>query len=198
MSRRRDAGFTLLEVVVAVFVFATVMSGLIVLVSQNVRRMADARDDLRTTRLAEQKLREVLFSAEEGNMPEPGTTQGTFEGDDSDVAFEIEVAPYAVPIPRAAPEKAASGSRMFGAGGNVSAQPVLRRVVLKVFPAGQTSEQARPFVGFVAEKNEPVAGSEGTGEEGQDEGESSDSQDGTGSGAPGGDAQNQEGVEVVE
>jgi prepilin-type N-terminal cleavage/methylation domain-containing protein len=196
MSRRRDAGFTLLEVVVAVFVFATVMSGLIVLVSQNVRRMADARDDLRTTRLAEQKLREVLFSAEEGNLPEPGTTQGTFEGDDSDVAFEIEVAPYAVPIPRAAPEKAANGSRMFGAGGNAG-PPVLRRIVLKVFPAGQTSEQARPFVGFVAEKNEPVAAPEGTGE-GQDEGESSDSQDGTGSGAQDGDAQNQEGVEVVE
>jgi prepilin-type N-terminal cleavage/methylation domain-containing protein len=192
MSRRRE-GFTLLEVVVAVFVFATVMSALIVLVSSNLRRMADARDDLRTTRLAERKLREVLFTAEQGDLPDPGTTQGTFEGEDEDLAFEVEIAPYVVPIPRDAPEKAASGSRMFSAGGNAG-QPVLQRVVVKVFPAGQPAEAARPFVGFVAEKNEPVesptAGEEGEGE-GQDQGED-------GSEAGNDSSSSQEPVEVVE
>jgi len=174
MTRRRADGFTLLEVIVAVFVFATVMGMLISLVSQNVRRMADARDELHRTRLAEQKLREVLFSAEKGQLPEAGRSQGNFEGDDADLAFEIEVESYAVPAPRETPKQLLESSKMF-AGGSGGA-PALRRIVVKVFPATGSPDDAQPFVGFVAEKNEPVERAPGDGESQTDPGQ--DGQDG--------------------
>ena len=182
MKRRRSShGFTLLEVVVACFVFCTVMAVLIQLVSQNLRRTADARDELRAARLAEGKLREVLFAAEKGELPDPGTNQGNFEGDDEDMAFEVAVETYGVPLPQGAPKQVLQGSGVFVGGG----KSALRRVVLKVYPAsGGDPEQAAPFVAFVAEPNpaaEPAPGEEGEGEgEGEPSGDesSSDSQQG--------------------
>jgi hypothetical protein len=137
------------------------MGALVSLVAQNVRRTADARQELRATRLAEGKLREILFSAEKGELPDPGTNQGAFEGDDEDMAFQIDVEPYEIPVPRGTPQKAITGSGMFAGGG----KSALRRVTLKVYPAeGGDPEQAAPFTAFVAEPNpaaEPTPGQEG-------------------------------------
>ena len=154
MTRRPSAGFTLLEVIVAVFVFAIVMGSLISLVSQNVRQTANAREELRATRLAEGKLREILFAAEKGELPEIGTNQGTFEGDDEDMAFEVDVEPYAIPLPEGASKKVATGSGIF-VGGD---KPAVRRVKLKVYRAEGTPDQAAPFVAFVAEPNPAAEG----------------------------------------
>ena len=165
MTRRHSAGFTLLEVLVAVFVFALVMGTLISLVAQNVRRTADARQELRATRLAEGKLREILFAAEKGELPDLGSNQGTFEGDDEDMAFEVDVEPYEIPLPRGAPKKVVDGSGIFAGGG----KSALRRVKLKVYPAVGGPEQAAPFVAFVAEPNPAAEGA--TGQEGQQPGE---------------------------
>jgi type II secretory pathway pseudopilin PulG len=188
MSRRASPGFTLLEVIVAVFVFFTVMSILITLVSQNLRRTADAREELRAARLAEGKLREILFAAEKGELPEPGTNQGTFEAapeDEPVMAFEVAVENYAIPLPRGAPKQVISnGSGLFAGGGDKSA---VRRVLVKVFRAeGGDPEQAAPFVAFVAEPNEPAepapGAEQGEGQQnGQDAGE--DSSEGSQGGA---------------
>lgn len=168
MSRRRSQGFTLLEVVVAVFVFGTVMTVLIQLVSQNLRRTADARDELRAARLAEGKLREILFTAEKGELPDPGTNQGNFEGDDADMAFDVAVETFGVPLPEGAPKQVVQGSGVFVGGG----KPAVRRVVLRVFPVDTDPERAAPFVAFVTEPNEPVEPTPGEGEgQGGDSGE---------------------------
>ncbi len=154
MKRTQSAGFTLLEVVVAVFVFAIVMGSLISLVSQNVRQTANAREELRATRLAEGKLREILFAAEKGELPDVGTNQGTFEGDDQDMAFEVDVEPYALALPEGASKKVIAGSGIFAGGG----KPALRRVKLKVYRAEGDPEQAAPFIAFVAEPNPAAEG----------------------------------------
>jgi prepilin-type N-terminal cleavage/methylation domain-containing protein len=174
MSRTRRHGFTLLEVVVAVFVFGTVMALLIQLVSQNLRRTADARDDLRATRLAEGKLRELLFQAEKGELPNPGTNQGNFEGDDAEMAFEVTIAAYGVPLPQGAPKQVVEGSGIFAGGG----KSALRRIVVKAFPADSDPALAAPFVAFGAEPNPPAepGPGEAEGQGGQDGEQPSDEQ----------------------
>ncbi len=170
MSRRRSHGFTLLEVIVAVVIFSTVMGLLVQLVAQNIRRTADARDELRMARLAEGKLREILFQAERGELPDPGTNQGTFEAEEGEIplAFEVKVDGYSLPLPQGAPKQVVQGSGMFTGGG----KPALRQVVVKVFPADSDPESMRavPFVAFVAEPNpaaEPAPGEGGTEDQGE-------------------------------
>jgi prepilin-type N-terminal cleavage/methylation domain-containing protein len=168
VSARRSHGFTLLEVIVAIVVFATVMSLLIQLVTQNLRRTADARDELRAARLAEGKLREILFQAESGELPDPGASQGSFEGDDEDMAFEIKVDNFGIPLPQGAAKQVVPGSGLFVGGG----KPALRMVTVKVFPANSDLERISPvpFVAFMAEPN-PAA--EPAPEEGQEQAEQS-------------------------
>lgn len=171
MRERRARGFTLLEVIVAIVVFATVMSLLIQLVTQNLRRTADARDNLRAARLAEGKLREIVFQAEKGELPDPGESQGNFEGDDEDMAFQLKIETYSLALPQGAPKKVVEGSGMFAGGG----KSALRQVTVTVFPANSDPELAPPvpFVAFVAEPNEAVEPAPG---EGADQGQQNEEQ----------------------
>ena len=66
MSRR--AGFTLLEVMVAIFVFAVIMGALLTLVQENLARLGRARLETEAARLAE-ALRHMEFALDHQRDP---------------------------------------------------------------------------------------------------------------------------------
>ena len=64
-----ERGFTLLEVLLAVTIFSAVMGALIGIVTTNIRRLTDARAELRVMAIAEEQMRQILADSI-NRMPE--------------------------------------------------------------------------------------------------------------------------------
>jgi len=171
MSQRaepRASGFTLLEVLVAVFFLAVVISGLMTAVSQTIQSLSRARLDIEASDLAQEQLRGVALAAQQGTLPEPGTTEGSFEGE-GNFRFELKVESFDVPVADDDRELAKRSS-VFGASENdkpdsEDAGPSVRRITLRVYREEEGVESALPLTMFVtkpAEIPESAAGSEST------------------------------------
>lgn len=143
----RRGGFTLLEVLLAVFVLAIGMGSLIEMVSQNLRELSRANERTGAMRLAEQRVRELAAETSLGQIPPLGTTDGVFEEPYEDMLWELRVEAWAIPLEEDTPERRATSS-IFGSpqpGGNPQ-QGSLRRLVLRVYRDGEDPDSAEPFV----------------------------------------------------
>ena len=152
-TRAEAAGFTLLEVMVAVFVVAVVMGAALTFVQQNLARIVDARLELRALQLAEERMREIQSEANDGQLPAPGSSSGVF--DEEGFAWEQEVEPYVVPTP---PEYAGEGPApsVFDVRTMRQREPTLLRVSLWVYPEDRDAAGFDPFVAILAGKPEIV------------------------------------------
>jgi prepilin-type N-terminal cleavage/methylation domain-containing protein len=147
VSRRRD-GFTLLEVLIAVFVLGSVLGSLLTMVGGNLARLSDARRELLEARLAEQRIREIEAEIQSGQEVRDGVDEGRFEAPNDDLAWQVVVEPYRIPLPIG--YNAAPASPLFEMGDGDAADG-LRRVEVRVFAAERDPESARPFVILVLE-----------------------------------------------
>ncbi len=148
----RRSGFTLLEVLLAVFVLATAMGTLLALMSDNLRALSRATLDAEAMGRAEERLREIAGQARQGELPQLGVEQGVFEEpyDAMHWELEVEVHPLALTDPTA--ERLATSSLFTLAGGTGNEpKPSVRRVVMRVFHELQEPEDAQPLVLFLVE-----------------------------------------------
>jgi hypothetical protein len=169
-------------VLVAVFFLAVIISGMMVSVSRTITSLNRARLDIEASDLAQEQLRGVALAAKQGTLPEEGTTEGSFEGDE-DLRFELKVEAYDVPLdPK--DRELAKRSSVFGASesdvpGTAEAGPSVRRVTLRVYRASEGVESALPLTMFVTKPAEvPEGAAAGSG---ANDGTQVD--DGTGTGA---------------
>lgn len=152
-----DRGFTLLEVLIAVFVLGTMLASLLTLVSGNLARLGQARGELREARLAEARVRELETGFENGDSLPEGVESGRFEAPDDDLAWQVSVEPYRVPVPPGA----TATSPLFETRDPQAAFEA-RRVEVRIFPAESPPESARPFVILVVEPSDSEAPAENT------------------------------------
>ncbi|MCL5285121.1 MAG: prepilin-type N-terminal cleavage/methylation domain-containing protein [Nitrospirae bacterium] len=95
-KRRREAGFTLIEVMVALFIFSVAALTLLAARSQTVRMNEEVRLRLRMVDLANMKLAEIVAR---GFAP-PGTLSGRFKAPYHNYRWIEEVSPSPIPIVR--------------------------------------------------------------------------------------------------
>jgi prepilin-type N-terminal cleavage/methylation domain-containing protein len=155
---RRRTGFTLLEVMVAIFVLGTVVGALLQLVQVHLTRLGEARRELEGARLAEARLREIQADATGGTLPELGRTEGEFEEHDY-LLWELVVEPASIPLPdemadQPPPSGVFSDGRTFIPTGAPAPgeedEPALLRVSLRVFHEDvEDPESVIPYVLYV-------------------------------------------------
>jgi prepilin-type N-terminal cleavage/methylation domain-containing protein len=183
MSRRavdRSGGFTLLEVLLAVFVFGTVMSVLLTLTSQSLQTLGTAKEELEATQLGETMMRDMLENVEDGKLPEIGVTVGDVvlqapateaSGLESDAEpasgsayqYRLEIEPYTVPLSEDAKGDRATLSSLFTAPESSGATSSTVRITLRIHRADQDPEETLPFVMILAEPAKPLPGVGGGG-----------------------------------
>jgi general secretion pathway protein I len=100
--KRREAGFTLLEVLVATVIMGIAVAGLIAGLSQSTKNVARLSDYDRVTMLARTKMNDLLLDP---TLPFDGNAQGQFDHDQSGgvpSGWRAEMKPFDVP-PNAGP-----------------------------------------------------------------------------------------------
>ncbi len=150
--RWSQAGFTLLEVIVAVFVLAILMGALLTAVQQYIARLADAQLELRLLELAEQQMRTIQAGAESGVLPEFGRSEDVFDEPDSDFVWELEVTRYKLPVPADFPEDRPLPSVFTdapAAPGQIAGS--LRLVSLRVYPAEADPAEFPPLIAILVD-----------------------------------------------
>ena len=159
----RSDGFTLLEVLIALVVFVTVMGGLIKLVSQNVRALGSARNEVELMEVVERELRVIQADAEHGQLPELGETVGEFEPPFDHFRWELSVQYFALALPDELSERefaaATARSSIFG-DRDAAAQSSVRLVVMRVFDEFG-GEPVDPFVILTADPDAGAANASG-------------------------------------
>ena len=148
MSRR--GGFTLLEVMVAIFVFAIIMGTLLTLVQQNLASLGRARLETEAAHLAEERIRELQAAAFD-EFPDVGTDEGTFEPPNDGLRWVSTIELYSIELP-VEKEELSGSSSVFALG---DSEPSLRRVIVRVFPEDGEEELMDPFVTFLVTPLEP-------------------------------------------
>jgi prepilin-type N-terminal cleavage/methylation domain-containing protein len=153
---RKRHGFTLLEVMVAVFVLGTVGGALLQLMQEHLWRLAEARQELDAARLAEARLREIQVAAAEGIFPESGREEGEFEPPYDYLEWELYVKRSAVELPGGGAGGPPSSS-LFAAPGPGPApegavQSSLLQVELRVLPKGTEKRRlVAPYVMYLVQ-----------------------------------------------
>ena len=163
MSRRDPAssevGFTLLEVMIAVFVLATVVGGLVSMVQANLQRLAEVRREIAAAELARERTLEIFQKGVAGELPELGTREGRFPEPDDDLLWEQVVEPVALPLPLDSNTSPAPSVLFERPGSSAGGVPSLYRVAVRAFPEEVDPESVDPFVVFVVERfDDPNSG----------------------------------------
>ena len=139
-------GFTLLEVLVATFVFAVVMGGLLTTLANATRHLATARAEVEAAQLAETIIRRIESEAQAGTLPELGIREGEFSPPSDHLAWILNVEPYALPLPEALARRSEPPSPLFEQPGAFLQEPPMLRVDLRVYPVDQDPEASLPFL----------------------------------------------------
>jgi prepilin-type N-terminal cleavage/methylation domain-containing protein len=147
-------GFTLLEVMIAVFVLATVVGALVTLVQANLHHLGEARREFAAAALAKERALSVLQAAAAGQLPEIGTQRGRFPEPDDDLIWEQTVEPVALPLPQDWGTAPAPSVLFEPPGGGAGRPPSLYRVTVRAFEEETDAESIEPFVLFVVERAE--------------------------------------------
>ena len=144
----------MLEVLVALVVFSTVMGALLQVVSQNVHALGSAEREVELTELARTQVRSVRAEAAAGRSPELGVTEGEFDEPWEHMRWELSVESFRFPLPEGLSRKklveAEKRSQMFG---EAESSP-LHLVVLRVFDEFG-DEAIDPFVILTADTEQP-------------------------------------------
>ncbi len=91
-----EGGFTLVEVMVALFIFAVAVLSLLAIRAQTVRMVDRTEETLRLADLANMKLAEIVA---QGFLP-PGILTGRFKAPYRDYRWREEVSPAPIPVIR--------------------------------------------------------------------------------------------------
>ena len=163
MSRRdragSEVGFTLLEVMIAVFVLATVVGGLVSMVQANLQRLAEVRREIAAAGLARERTLEIFQKGVAGELPELGTREGRFPEPDDDLLWEQVVEPVALPLPLDSIASPAPSVLFERPGSSALGVPGLYRVSVRAFPEEVDPESVDPFVVFVVKRfDDPNSG----------------------------------------
>ena len=153
MTRRE--GFTLLEVLLAVAILAMVLLPLVGMVSANLRRLSEARDELDAMRMAEQRAFEIESQMLAGSKVPSGSDEGVYEPPHADLAWQVRVDNFVLPLPDGV-DRENVRSLLFKQPREGGTSP-LRRIQVRVFPVTSGPEAADPFVLIVAPASEAAA-----------------------------------------
>jgi prepilin-type N-terminal cleavage/methylation domain-containing protein len=146
-SERGDGtrGFTLLEVLIAVFVVAIVLGTLVTFVSQNLHRLGDARRELIAAGLARERAQSITQAGEQGELPQIGTREGRFPEPDDDLLWTESVEGVWLPLPEGWTGPPPP-SPLFASTNTRSRVPTLYRVEVRAFPEELEPESIDPVV----------------------------------------------------
>jgi prepilin-type N-terminal cleavage/methylation domain-containing protein len=177
----RSAGFTLIEVVIAVLIFGLVMGVLQEYVGTSLRRLSSARDEVVANELGKATLRDVATKIEAGEAVASET--GRYENPDY-MRYELTVEPYVLALPETV--KKVSGepplSSIFEPSRSPEDGTPLRRVVVRVYREELGPESAVPLVAVLSIPREtPAAGGAPDGQ--QQGGENDGNAEGDGNGS---------------
>jgi hypothetical protein len=141
---------------VAIFVLGTVIGSLLELVHTHLARLADARQELSGSRLAEARLREIQLSAQNLITPSVGKSEGVFDPPYDYLHWELVVEPASIPLPAdVATDGAASSSVIFGQSSTALDEgggSAVLRVELRVFHVDRQDPQSvPPYILYVVE-----------------------------------------------
>lgn len=155
-STERSAGFTLLEVLIALVVFTTVMGGLLSTLSQSVRALGNAEIEVELMELARERMRKIQRDAENGTAPPLGESSGLFAEPYDHMRWQVTSEYFAYPLPARMTndeiEEARRRSPVFAEPhGDPSS---LRLVVLRVFDESGI-EVLDPFTIITADAERP-------------------------------------------
>ncbi len=142
-------GFTLLETLVATFVFAVVMGGLMQVLTKTTAALARARVEIEASELAESRLREIEDQALKGELPQPGRTEGTFEAPSEHLAWILDVEPFAIPLPPELARREERPASVFEQRRGLGEATPILSVTLRVYPVEGDPERALPFLLYV-------------------------------------------------
>lgn len=142
-------GFTILEVLVAIFVVGTVLSAIVALVGTNLSQLARVRSEIDQARLAEERLRAIESELMSDLEVRDGVEEGRFDPPNEDLVWRTSVSPFSVPLPaldsgiREAPPLASalftSPSRAVSA---PPSAPAIRLVEVRVYREADGPERA--------------------------------------------------------
>jgi prepilin-type N-terminal cleavage/methylation domain-containing protein len=151
MRSSEHAGFTLIEVLIAVLIVSLVFGVLLESVTRNLSDLSRARAGARAAQLAADRVRQLKAELEAGEKLEDGVKEGVFDEPDQDMRWQISVAPQTLPLP---PDYkgAVSPSPLFSAANELpkAAKPgedaPLRLVQVRAYALGEDPESVDPFV----------------------------------------------------
>ena len=99
----KKAGFTLLEVMIALAVLAFAVSALVGFQSRGIVMNARSRDLMVATSLARQKMEEIKAEVQKekklGKFPDEKVEEGKFEGDNERYRWKVEFKKVEIPAP---------------------------------------------------------------------------------------------------
>ena len=148
----RRSGFTLLEVILAVFVFAITMGALISMVGESLARLGRARLEANAGRLAEEQLRELIIGEGSEEAIELGRDEGSFDPPDDMLRWELTVESYGIPLDEESTHLADSSS-IFETKDSLGLgdPPSLNRATLRILFEDSQEDVIEPFVVFLVE-----------------------------------------------
>ncbi len=155
----RRAGFTILEVMLAVFVLTITIGGLLEMVRDHLKHLANARRDLTASVEAEHRVRELQLAARDGILPDVGRTDGIVDDHDY-LHWELIVEEASLPRPADDVEGPPSSSlfaepralrrRARRRADPDVPEPSLLRVTVRVFQEGtEDPEKIPPYVAYI-------------------------------------------------
>ena len=147
-ARAASSGFTLLEVILAVFVFVISMGGLLMIVQDSLARLADVRLESDAARLAEAQLRELTLATATGEELELGEDAGTYDPPNDMLRWELSVEPWWIPLSEELKERAETSSLFEPEEAEFEVSALLR-LTLRVFKENHEEQLVEPFVVFV-------------------------------------------------
>jgi prepilin-type N-terminal cleavage/methylation domain-containing protein len=157
----RGDGFTLLEVILAVFVFAIAMGALISMVGESLARLSRARLEANAARLAEEQLRELIAGEEAQEAIELGRDEGRFDPPNDMLRWELTVESYGIPLDEEwgfLAESSGIFENKLSMG--LGDPPSLNRATLRILLEDSQEDVVEPFVVFLVEPLESDEGLE--------------------------------------
>ena len=151
-----SAGFTFLEVIIAVLVVGLSFGVLLGAVSQNLKATGRAQRESHAAELAELRARQILNNLATGAWLRDGTDTGTFSPPDDHLSWEVGVETYQLPLP-AHYERDGVPSQIFyvrKGRRSSSLESILKRVVVRVRNSDGQEDLIDPFVVFAVKAGE--------------------------------------------